>query len=166
MRGIQEAAGGPLGILNLGRDRLSRQPTMRRTEGCAGVLTAVCSALGGATQALPLCPMGWVAAVAYDCLGTGNGDVGSGFHKGAGVISGLGSVPGHTDERAAGGPAHLDRRSCWIRIGSSLPADDFRKLCEFSCGFMGELRWITGAFELFRTKFCHPKGCAVSFRAC
>ena len=72
----------------------------------------------------------WEVAVAYDSLGTGNGHVASGFDKGSGVISSLGSVAGHTYERAAQPISIEDRAEC--RIGGSFLADDFKKLSEFS----------------------------------
>jgi hypothetical protein len=66
---------------------------------------------------------------------------------------------------ATGGPAHLDRRSCWTRIGSSSPADDFRKLSEFGRRLMEVLGRATDPLELFRTRFSDPCGCAITFGA-
>ena len=63
-------------------------------------------------------------------------------------------MAGHTYERAAQPISIEDRAEC--RIGGSFLADDFKKLCEFSCGFMGEPICITGPFEPFRTYFSNP----------
>lgn len=80
------------------------------------------------------------------------------------MISSLGSVAGHTYERAAQPISIEDRAEC--RIGGSFLADDFKKLCEFGCRLMEELGWATAPLDLFRAWFSDPYGCAVFFRAC
>lgn len=92
----------------------------------------------------------WEAPVAYDCLGTVNGDVGSWFDKWSGVISVVGSLPAHACERGEAQRISMeDRAEC--RIGASFLGEDFKESCEFNSGFMGELSWIKGPFQLFRT---------------